>query len=44
MVNTKIKPIAFFVLGEAVSRQQKQDLELTMVQIIIFSRPNSGLN
>ena len=38
MVNTKIK-LAFFVVkdGEAVYSQQKQDLELTVAQIINFS-------
>ena len=39
IVNTKIKLISFFVVedGEAVYSQQKQDLELTMAQIINFS-------
>ena len=39
MVNTEIKLIIFFVAkdGEAVYRQQKQDLELTVAQIISFS-------
>ena len=39
MVNTQIKLITFFVAedGEAVDSQQKQDLELTVAQIIIFS-------
>ena len=39
MVNTKIKLITFFVAKdkEAVYSQQKQDLELTVVQIISFS-------
>ena len=38
MVNTKIKLIIFIVAedGEAVYSQQKQDLELTVVQIISF--------
>ena len=38
-VNTKIKLITFFVAKdkEAAYRQQKQDLELTMAQIISFS-------
>ena len=38
MVNTKIKLITFFVAEdvEAVYSQQKQDLELTVVQIISF--------
>ena len=46
MVNTKIKSIIFFVAkdGEAVYSQQKQDLELTVTQIISFSKQNSGLN
>ena len=36
MVNTEIKLITFFVAkdGETVYSQQKQDLELTVVQII----------
>ena len=38
-VNTKIKLVTFFVAKdkEAVYRQQKQDLELTVAQIISFS-------
>ena len=38
MTNTKIKLITCFVAkdGEAVYSQQKQDLELTMVQVIGF--------
>ena len=46
MVNTKIKLITFFVdkdVGEAAYSQQKQDLELTVAQIISFSQQNSGL-
>ena len=39
MVTTKIKLIFFVVKdGEAVYSQQKQDLELTVVQIISFSQ------
>ena len=43
MVNTKIKLITFFVAkdGEAVYSQQKQDLELTVAQIVSFSQQNS---
>ena len=39
MVNTKIRLITLFVVedGEAVYSQQKQDLELTVAQIISFS-------
>ena len=39
MVNTEIKLIIFFIAkdGEAVYSQQKQDLELTVAQIISFS-------
>ena len=39
MVNTKIKLIIFFVAedGEAIYSQQKQNLELTVAQIISFS-------
>ena len=46
MVNTKIKLIIFFVVkdGETVYSQQKQDLELTMAQIISFLYQYSGLN
>ena len=46
MANTKIKSITFFVAenGEAVYRQQKQHLELTVAQIISFSSQNSELN
>ena len=38
-VNTEIKLITFFAAedGEAVYSQQKQDLELTVAQIVIFS-------
>ena len=45
MANSKIKLITFFVAedGEALHSQQKQDLELTVVQIISFSWQNSGL-
>ena len=46
MVNTEIKLITFFVAkdGETVYSQQKQDLELTVAQIISFSQQNSSLN
>ena len=39
MVNTEIRLITFFVdeNGEVVYSQQKQDLEMIMVQIISFS-------
>ena len=39
MVNTKIKLITFFLVKgeEAVYSQQKQELELTVAQIISFS-------
>ena len=39
MVNTEIKLITFFVAedGEAVYCQQKQDMELTVAQIISSS-------
>ena len=39
MVNTEIKLITFFIVkdGEAVHSQQKQDLELTVAQVISFS-------
>ena len=46
MVNTKIRLIMFFAAedGEALYSQQKQDLELTVAQIISFLLKNSGLN
>ena len=46
MVNIKIKRITLYLVedGEAVYSQQKQDLELTVDQIIRFSQQNSGLN
>ena len=46
MANTKIKSITFFVAkdGEAEYSQQKQDLELTMAQIMSSLLPNSDLN
>ena len=39
MVNAEIKLIIFFVAenGEAVYSQQKEDLELTMAQILSLS-------
>ena len=45
MVNIKIKLITFFVAkdGEAVYSQQKQDLELTVAQIISSLLQNSSL-
>ena len=46
MVNTKIRLILFFVAedGEALYSQQKQDLELTMAQIMSSLLQNSGLS
>ena len=46
MANTQIKFLTFFVAKdrEAVYSQQKQDLELTVAQIISFKKQNSGLN
>ena len=46
MVNTEIKLITLFVAedGKAVYSQQKQDLELTVVQIISSLLQNSDLN
>ena len=46
MVNTKIKLIKFSVAedGEALYSQQKQDLELTVAQIISSLLQNSELN
>ena len=45
MVNTKIRLIIFFAAknGEALYRQQKQDLELTVAQIMNSLLPNSDL-
>ena len=46
MVNTKVRLIIFYAAedGEALYRQQKQDLELTVAQIISSPLQNSGLN
>ena len=46
MVNTKIRLIIFFAAkdGEALYSQQKQDLALTVAQIIGSLLPNSDLN
>ena len=46
MVNTKIKLIILFATedGEALYRQQKQDQELTVVQIMNSLLPNSDVN
>ena len=46
MVNTKIRLIIFFAAkdGEALYRQQKQDWELTVAQIMNSLLPNSDLN
>ena len=46
MVNTKIRWIIFFVAkdGEALYSQQKQDQELTVIQITNPLLPNSDLN
>ena len=46
MVNIKIRLIIFFAAkdGEALYSQQKQDLEVTMAQIISFLLHNSGSN
>ena len=45
MVNTKIKLIIFFAAkdGEALYRQQNQDQELTVTQIMNSLLPNSDL-
>ena len=45
MVNTEIRLIIFFVPkdGELLYRQQKQDLELTVGQIMSSLLQNSGL-
>ena len=46
MVNTEIRLILFFVVedGEALYSQQKQDLEMTVAQIMDSLLQNSGLN
>ena len=46
MVNTKIRLVIFFAAkdGEALYSQQKQDQELTVVQIMNCLLPNSDLN
>ena len=46
MANTEIKLVTLSVAkdGEAVYSQQKQDLELTMAQIISFPEQNLDLN
>ena len=46
MANTQIRLITFFAAkdGEAVYSQQKQDLELTVAQIMNSLLPNSDLN
>ena len=45
MVNTKIRLIIFFAAkdGEALYRQQKQDWELTVAQIMNSLLPNTDL-
>ena len=46
MVNTKIRLIIFFAAedGEGVYSQQKQDLEMTVAQIMSSLVQNSGSN
>ena len=46
MVNTKIRLIIFFAAedGEALYCQQKQDLKLTVAQLLSSLLQNSGLN
>jgi len=46
MVNIEIRWITFFIakIGEAVYHQQKQDMGLTVAQIISWLYKNSGLN
>ena len=46
MANTKIRLILCFAAedGEALYSQQKQDLEVTMAQIMRSLLQNSGLN
>ena len=46
MANTEIRLIIFFAVkdGEALYSQQKQDRELTVLQIVNSLLPNSDLN
>ena len=46
MVNTNLRLIIVFAAedGKALYSQQKQDLELTVAQIMSFLLQNSGLN
>ena len=46
MVNTKVRLIIFFAAkdGEALYKQQKQDWELTVAQIMNSLLPNSDLS
>ena len=46
MVNTEIRLTMFFAAkdGEALYRQQKQDQDLTVAQIMNSLLPNSDLN
>ena len=46
MVNTEIRWIIFFAAkdGEALYSQQKQDLKMTVAQIMSSLLQNSGLN
>ena len=46
MVNTKVKLIIFFAVenGDALYSQQKQDLELTVAQIMSLLPQNTDLN
>ena len=46
MVNTEIRLIIFLAAkyGDALYSQQKQDLDLTVAQIISSSEQNSDLN
>jgi len=46
MVNTEIRLIIFFAAkdGEALYREQKQDQELTVAQIMSILLPNSDWN
>ena len=46
MINTEVRLIIFFVAedGEALYSQQKQDLELTVAEIVSSLMQNSGSN
>ena len=44
MVNTEIRLIIFFATKDGEAKMEKQDMELTVAQIMNSLLPNSGLN